>query len=144
MPQYSRAYCVPTQAVMCLLRLLYACLGCCMPAQPAAPLSQYTAVYCDTKSCLLLLLVTIHSVYCDPIPQPSQPLLVTIYYSVLRHNFPALPALSLSQYNQVYCDTLLQPQASSVTIHLVYCDTIHQPFCTPKTCCVTIQFPIVL
>ena len=42
MPQYSRAYCVPTQPsichntaepIMCLLSLLYACSSCCVPVR---------------------------------------------------------------------------------------------------------------
>ena len=110
--------CVPAQAAVCLLRLLYAYSGCCMPAQPAAPPSQYTEVYCDTKPCLLLILVTIHSVYYDPTPQPSQAStchdtvqcvaihsylkspLVTIHPIVLRYNAhqPSQPPLLLSQY----------------------------------------------
>ena len=159
MPQYSRAYCVPAQPsichntaepTMCLLSLLYACSGCCVPAQAAM--------------CLLRLLYA-----CSAVAP-----LVTIHCSVLRHKSlaarsschdtiscivtQAQPTVNWSQYNSLYCDIASPSQASP------YCNTPH-PCCniiepthtqlpyvaiqfpatiTPKTRCVTIQFPIVL
>ena len=97
----------------------------------------------------------------------------TSYCDTIVFFFQAKPTLSLSQYNEVYCDTLLQPKPLllqytwCIVIHSP-CNPLHHvaiqfpaklpplsqyngcivthstAYFTPKTCCVTIQFPIVL
>ena len=59
----------------CVARLAGCVVALCSDTgqQPQAPsLSQYTAVYCDTKfPAQPSLSVTIHSVYCDPMPHAN-------------------------------------------------------------------------
>ena len=160
---------------------------CTLPVTIHCSVLQYKTL--NSSSCLS------HDTLSLLLPNASSQLLVTIHCCVLRYNpplakllcynttlcivtqlfffFPAKPTLSLSQYNGVYCDTLLQPKP--LLSQYTWCIMIHSPYnplphvaiqfpaklptlsqyngCivthstayfTPKTCCVTIQFPIVL
>ena len=146
MPQYNRAYCMPAQAAVCLLRLLYACSTCYMPSQPAAPraerawaqsprvapvphaqrLHRVLGWLCciKTQPSLFPLLVTIVLQYNA---RPNQPP-VTNTISVLRHS-PSCQALPIAiqsqttahilQYTTLYCN-----QPLLATIQKLYCNTI--------------------
>ena len=97
---------------VCLLSLLCACSGCCVPAQPS--MCHNTA---EPTVCLLSLLCATYSrAYC-----------------VLAQ--AAVCQLSLSRYNRLYRDTLLQHPTPALLsqYNLLYCDTISQP-CQPSAC----------
>ena len=101
-------------------------LGCdTTHPQPTASLSQYTTVYRDTNS---------------QHPDSS----ITIQPCVLRHNLSQSLKPSAC-HNTTEC-IVTRSSSPSLSCHntLGVLDTTHQPFCTPKTCCITIQFSIVL
>ena len=141
MPQYSRAYCVPaqpsichntTEPIVCLLSLLYATIQpSLLCACSTFYMPQYSRAYCvpaqpsichntdEPTICLLsLLYATIQYKYCNTIfPQPAY----------------------------LYCNTI--PATHCNTIFPLHTSILQYNFLAnkpPKTCCVTIQCPIVL
>ena len=109
----AHAACTAPRPV-CLLSLLCACSGCCVPVQPS--MCHNTA---DPTVCLLsLLCATIQlSLLCARsafyVPQysraycvPAQPSMCHNTIGVLRHTYPLAKTALLSQYNLLCCNTV--------------------------------------
>ena len=103
--------------------------------------SQYIAPCCNTISSTTQasFSVTIHSVYCDPIPQAN----LWSQYTVVYCNTILLEPNPCYCHNTTCCLAIQFPsqQASPITIHQVYCDTLSLlPNCNTLYH-VVIQFP---
>ena len=110
---------------VCLLSLLCACSGCCVPAQPSMCLNTT-----EHTVCMLILLFAIIQLIllcaCSAfyVPQYSRAYYVPAQPSMCHNTAePIVCLLSLrSQYNFLYCDTLSQP-SSHCCHHTMPCIT---------------------
>ena len=86
------------------------------------------------------LLVTIHSVYCDLMPQPLKPLPVTIHSHVLRHNFQ--PSQPSACHDSTKCIVTRSSSPSLSCYDTTGCIVTRSP-CNPTApCCNTILIPL--
>ena len=114
MPQYSRAYYMPAQAAVCLLRPLYACSGCCMPAKAAVCLLR--PLYACSGCCMpakatICLLRLLHA--CSGCCSPGH----NTPYCISRQTQPAYLSAIHFQPTKLYCNTVfLQYNPSCNTI----------------------------
>ena len=137
MPQYNRAYCIPAQAsichntaepTVCMLRLLYACSGCYMPARAAICLLSLlppvprvpSACAVSWAGCVVLqhspaFFPCLSQLYCNTMPSQTSP---QSQYNKCIATQPQLPSPS-------YCNTIpLLLQFNFLPLHILYCNTI--------------------